>query len=646
MKTPHSKWVRLVSPRRVAGAIALSVAAISQLSAAPAAGPFAPDRASLEKRNPAPDWFRDAKFGIYFHWGVYSVPAFGSEWYPCTMHQKGSGENKHHLATYGDPVKFGYHDFIPMFKAEKFDANHWADLFVRAGARFAGPVAEHHDNFSMWDSKVNPWNAAAMGPKRDLTGELEKAIRARGMKFITTFHHERAGIWEKTPGHYDGHYAGVKTNYPGLLKDPALRGFYGDVPRETYLKLWQDKLTEVIDRYQPDLIWHDAWMETIPEPVMNGYLAHYFNRAAEWKREVVVTVKGLDLPRSIAVEDFEKGRADQLTDFPWLTDDTISDGSWCYTHNLRIKPADEVIDTLVDIVSKNGQLLLNISPMADGTIPDNQAAVLGEIGDFLRASGEAIYGTRPWLSYGEGPTRMAKGGHFVGSVRYGSRDIRYTRAKDGGAVYAIVLGWPDAPVRLGHIKASGAGKVTLLGSDTPVKWSVNPAGQLVLTPPALAERDRPGRHAFAFRLTGFDLALHPDAAFDGDRALVLEAAQATLDGGEIQLEEKTPGRKNIGFWNTPVESAHWLARLPKAGRYRFRIEYASTGPVSISLRTAAGTTVTATLPATGGWDSPATAELGALDFLGKGVQHLTLTSADPASWNPVNVWSLRAAPAQ
>jgi alpha-L-fucosidase len=637
MNPPSTPAIR---PR--AGALCLAL--VSCLSAATAA-PFTPDRASLEQRNPAPDWFRDAKFGIYFHWGVYSVPAFGTEWYPCTMHQKGSAENQHHHATYGDPVKFGYHDFIPQFTAEKFDAAQWAELFAQAGARFAGPVAEHHDNFSMWDSKVNPWNAAAMGPKRDLTGELEKAIRARGMKFVTTFHHERAGIWEKSPGRFDGHYAGVKTNYPGLLEKPELRGFYGDVPRDQYLKSWLGKLVEVIDRYQPDLIWHDAWMEDIPAPVVNRYLAHYFNRATEWGREVVVTVKGLDLPRSLAVEDFEKGRADRLTEFPWLTDDTISDGSWCYTRNLRIKPADEVIDTLVDIVSKNGQLLLNISPMANGTIPDNQVAVLREIGDFLRLHGEAIYGTRPWLSYGEGPTRMAKGGHFVGSVRYGSRDIRYTRSKDGATVYAIALGWPDGPLTLGHVKAAGKGRVDLLGSDRPVKWQINPAGQLVLTPPALADGERPGRHAFAFRLSGFELGLHPDAAFDGDQAVVLEAARATLDGGGVRLEEKPGQPKNIGFWDSPRDSVHWLARLPAAGRYQFRIEYAALAPVRISLRTADGATTTAALPATGNWDHPAWADLGSLDIPAAGVRHLMLVPADPASWKAVNVWSVRAAPA-
>ncbi len=254
--------------RRFSTCLAAVSLALPLCSAAvPAEGPFSADRASLERRDPAPEWFRDAKFGIYFHWGVYSVPAFGNEWYPRSMHLLGSAENRHHRETYGDPLESGYHDLIPGFTAKHFDAAEWAELFARAGARFAGPVAEHHDNFSLWDSRVNPWNSVAMGPKRDITGELEKAVRARGMRFLTTFHHDRPGIWTRENGRVDGHYEGVKTNYPGLLEKPELKEFYGDLSRGDFLKLWLDKLVEVIDRYRPDLIWHDSWMDEIPEPL-------------------------------------------------------------------------------------------------------------------------------------------------------------------------------------------------------------------------------------------------------------------------------------------------------------------------------------------------------------------------------------------
>lgn len=602
-----------------------------------AADPFTPDNASLMKREPAPEWFRDAKYGIYFHWGVYSVPAFGDEWYPCHMFVTNRAEYRHHVETYGDPRKFGYTDFIPMFKAEKFDANAWADLFARSGAKFAGPVAEHHDNFSMWDSKVTPWNAAAMGPMRDIVGELEKAIRARDMKFVTTFHHEKCGIWEQAPGRVAGHYAAVKKYFPEILQDPKLANFYGDVPREQYLKLWLDKLVEVIDRYHPDLIWHDSWMNEIPEPVRNQYLAHYFNAAKSWGRDVVVTVKGLDVPREIAVEDFEKGRADNLTEYPWLTDDTISKGSWCYTKDLRIKDADEVIDTFIDIVSKNGQLLLNISPMADGTIPQEQQDVLLAMGAWLKVNGEAIYATRPWLTFGEGPTRMKKGGHFVGEIRYGERDIRYTRSKDGRTLYAILLGPPQGDVKLSAVLAKpGPGaKVTLFGSTEPVKFAVSEAGTLVLTPPAIAA-EGPAKVAVAFKLEGFETSLNPVATA---APVVLDASRAVTEGA-IKLEERS-GRSNLGFWDDPADHAHWLLQVPSAGTYRFTLSYACTNAGVVRL-TGEGVDATAVLKPTGGWDRFSEVVLGEAKFDKAGVYRVSLGAADPAKWTAINVTQIAA----
>ncbi len=442
-------------------------------------GPYTPDWQSLQAHTQAPEWFRDAKFGIYFHWGVYSVPAFGNEWYPRNMHIKKSAECRHHTETYGDPSVFGYHDFVPMFKAENFDADAWADLFVKAGAQFMGPVAEHHDGFSMWDSALTPWNAADKGPKRDIAGELAKAARARGLRFVTSFHHARNNqhlinkngelVWE-------GHYPRVD-GWPTLSADPELCMLYGNLPRLEFCDLWLGKLQEVIDQYQPDLIWFDSWLDEIPETYQMKFLAYYLNRAKEWNKDVVITCKQRDLPLEVVLEDFEKGRADTMLDEPWLTDDTLSYGSWCYTENLKIKPADEVLDVLIDIVSKNGQLLLNISPMADGTIPQDQQDVLLAIGKWLDAYGEAIYGTRPFVVYGEGPTQMKKGGHFVGIVRYKHEDIRYTR--NGDTVYAILLGQPDAAERIELTAFGKDGKdraaipvtnVSLLGSSAPITW--------------------------------------------------------------------------------------------------------------------------------------------------------------------------------
>lgn len=460
-----------------------------------AEGPFQADFDDLARATEAPEWFRDAKFGIYFHWGVYSVPAHGSEWYPRNMH-KGS-TYKHHKKTYGEPDAYPYTKFVPQFRAEKFDADAWAELFQKAGARYAGPVAEHHDGYAMWDSAVTPWNAADTGPKRDIAGELAEAIRRHGMKFVATFHHARN----------PGHYSGVRKHFPSLLDDPIDAFLYGYMPRKRFEQLWLAKLVEVIDQYQPDLIWFDSWLHEIPEKRRAQFAAYYYNRAADWGKQVVITRKQNDLPTTFSLEDFEKGRANKLTEHWWLTDDTISTGSWCYTDNLGIKPTRRVLHDFIDIVSKRGCLLLNISPKADGTIPKNQRDVLLAMGRWLAVNGQAVYNTRPWNVFGEGPAKMKRGGGFVGKVAYGPNDIRFTQSKDGRILYAIALGWPADALVLDRVQIDGAagGTVTLLGHDQPLEYHVRD-GRLAIDMPNLSEQHRPCRHAYALKLSGFQLS--------------------------------------------------------------------------------------------------------------------------------------------
>jgi alpha-L-fucosidase len=448
-----------------------------------AGGRYKADWESLKEHNEAADWFRDAKFGTYFHWGVYTVPAFGDEWYPRNMHRKKDAdgtEYRHHVETYGDPSEFGYHDFVPMFKAEKFDADEWAELFEQAGARFAGPVAEHHDGFSMWDSDATPWNAADMGPKRDTTGELAAAIRRRGMRFITTFHHARNRTW----------YPRVE-GWPTTSDDAKLQMLYGNMPAEKFNRLWLAKVIEVVDKYRPDIIWFDSHMDLIPDEYRTEFLAHYFNKADEWGAEVVVTYKAQErnLPPEIGVQDFERGRQNRITDYVWLTDDTISFGSWCYTHDLKIKSTRYVLHMLIDIVSKNGVLLLNISPKADGTIPTNQREVLLGIGEWLDKYGEAIYGTRPFIVFGQGPTRLKTGGEFAREIlQYKPEDIRFTTK--GDTVYAIQLGWPgpkhqtllESFSRKHRLESLEIRNVTMLGSNERITWSLREDGLAVTSP--------------------------------------------------------------------------------------------------------------------------------------------------------------------
>ncbi|HYX09565.1 MAG TPA: alpha-L-fucosidase, partial [Bacteroidales bacterium] len=389
-------------------------------------GPYDAAYQSLDKHVAIPKWFKNAKFGIYAHWGVYSVPAYDNEWYPRNMYNKTGKVYKHHVETYGSPLKFGYPDFVSMFAAEQFDADQWAKLFKEAGAKFAGPVAEHHDGFSMWNSSWTPWNAYDKGPHKDIVGELEKAIHNQGLKFMTSFHHARNNLWEND-GKWEGHYSYVKQYFPSLLEDPKRAIMYGYIPRQTFLEMWRGKLEEVIKNYHPDMMWFDFELKEIPDSVKTKYLAYYFNKADKWGKQVMVTSKNHQLPDDVGVQNFERGRASELKKNVWLTDDAIGDNSWSYVKNLKLKSTVEILHELIDIVSKNGVLLLNISPKASGIIPQDQQRILRRMGNWLEQNGEAIYGTRPWKVFGEGPTRLKKGGAFIKKINYTPKDIRYTQ---------------------------------------------------------------------------------------------------------------------------------------------------------------------------------------------------------------------------
>ncbi|WP_299580457.1 alpha-L-fucosidase [uncultured Sunxiuqinia sp.] len=452
---------------------------------------YSEDWTSLAKHNEEPAWFQDAKFGIYFHWGVYSVPAFGDEWYPRHMHFKNRKEYQHHLETYGPLSDFGYHDFVPLFKAEQFNAHEWAALFKQAGARFAGPVAEHHDGFSMWDSDLTPWNVGDKGPQKDIMKELKTALTAQELKFITTFHHarnlQRYADVPHEENYGNSHYPRFEGTAPAE-DDHELNYLYGNIPEEQWLEeIWFGKLKEVIDNYQPDIIWFDSWLDQIPEQYRQKFCAYYLNEAQKLDKEVVIVRKQDDLPLEVSVDDLEKSRKNKLGEKVWMTDETISKGSWCYTENLQIKPAVDMIHVLIDIVSKNGVLLLNISPKSDGTIPADQQEVLRTMGAWLDKYGEAIYETRPWHTYGEGPTIEPKGDfknhrEFL-KIKYSADDLRYTTK--GNTVYAMVLGVPDSeqPLLMKAFASQGADvnikKVTVLGSKETVQWQLKEDGLFI-----------------------------------------------------------------------------------------------------------------------------------------------------------------------
>jgi alpha-L-fucosidase len=459
-----------------------------------AAGPFAPTWDSLAKFT-TPEWYQDAKFGIFIHWGLYSVPAFGNEWYPRNMYGRDTKEFAHHVATFGPQTRFGYKDFIPRFTADKFDPARWAALFKAAGARYVVPVAEHHDGFAMYDSDLSRRTAAKMGPKRDVIGELARSVRTEGLVFGLSSH--RVEHWW---------FFDQGKTFDSDVRDPAYADFYGPAvdrktseaketpPDRAFLEDWLARCTELVDKYRPQLVWFDWWIaQPAVHPYLQKFAAYYYNRGAEWRQGVAINYKkhgGESFPDTAGVLDIERGQLAGTRQLFWQTDTSVSKNSWGYVDNQDYKTADSLIDDLVDIVSKNGALLLNIGPRPDGTIPEPEERLLREIGAWLAVNGEAIYGTRPWTSFGEGPTAVVEG-PFADTKRaaFTDRDIRFTRK--GQTLYAIALAWPaSGAIDITSLGSGAAGApaaiagVDLLGGHGKTEWSRDAKGLHVRLGPA------------------------------------------------------------------------------------------------------------------------------------------------------------------
>jgi alpha-L-fucosidase len=483
-------------------------ALLKQVDAADHHGPFRPDWESLQKYE-APEWYKDAKFGIFIHWGVYSVPAFGNEWYPRSMYSTGSDEYKHHIATYGTQDKFGYKDFIPMFKAADFDAAAWAQLFQKSGAKYVVPVAEHHDGFAMYDSGVSDWTAAKLGPHRDIIGELAGAVRAQGLHFGVSSHRVEHNF-----------FLGVGRTIPSDVNDPQYAALYGPAhpwlaaPRGTPVsndftyvsKAWADdwlaRGAELVEKYHPDIVYFDWWIgQPSIRPSLTRFAAFYYNRSLEYGDHVgVINYKDYAMQEHAAVLDLERGQLGEIRPLAWQTDTSISNKSWGYIKDDTFKAPEFAVHQLIDIVSKNGNLLLNIGPKSDGTIPDEVQKVLLDVGSWLNVNGEAIYGTRAWRIYGEGPTKVASGSfHDTDTAHYTPEDFRFTTK--GEALYVIGLGWPANAQAVIHALAQATGSehvqsVALLGSDAKLQFEQSGDGLHVRLP-----AQAPTKYAYALRVT-------------------------------------------------------------------------------------------------------------------------------------------------
>jgi len=459
---------------------------------------YEPTWESLSRHGAAPRWYEDAVFGVYFHWGVYSVPAYGGEKYPRDMYRVNSGVYKHHCDTYGNPTEFGYHDFIPMFKAEKWDPDRWAKVFKDAGADFAGPIAEHHDGFAMWDTQYDEYNSMRMGPRRDIVGEMVRAVREQGMKVVVTFHHMR---WD----YYD---AGRTLCPEGVgVNDPKLSGLYGRAYKagtpqagswlvkgriqrperhagnpvfEGFREEGYNKVMEVIDKYQPDQLQSDGFTcVRLGQDRVRKILAHHFNTAERSGREVVVS-RGYDshhpytpsemwgkevmisrvIPISCSVQNIER-RFPQITlrsPCPnlWQATTPVPGFSYSYASSQENKSPDQIedsvnalVDGMVSVTATNGVTLLSIAPKPDGTLPDSLREVLNKLGGWMRVNKEALHGAECRTPCEAGSLRFTRKGRYL---------------------YAIDLEAPRAPRTIPGVTPAAGSTIRMLGSDKKLAW--------------------------------------------------------------------------------------------------------------------------------------------------------------------------------
>jgi alpha-L-fucosidase len=501
-------------------------------------GPFKPTEESLTNYK-VPDWYRDAKLGIWAHWGPQCQPEMG-DWYAQRMYQFNGPIYKFHVQKYGHPSKFGFKDVINEWKADKWDPEQLISLYKRAGAKFFASMANHHDNFDMFDSTYQQWNSVKIGPKKDLVGGWEKAARAAGLKFAISCHGDRAWSWYQlaqgsdTSGDLKGvPYDGLMTKADGVGKwweglDPQdlyaqyhALGRYGwtqdgNPPlAKAYCEKFFNRIIDVIDKHKPDLIYFDdTVMPIYPSSDVGPRIAAYLyntNLARNGTLEAVMTGKGLNGRnvgwRDALLLDVERGVTNGGETKPWQTDTCI--GSWHYQRSLfeqhKYKTSLQVVQMLVDIVSKNGNLMLNIPIRGDGTIDDDEVKVLEGLANWMQANGDGIYSTRPFKVYGEGPSTAAQpAGRFGGARdvrKYTAEDFRFT-AK-GETLYAFMMEWPKDGKATIKSLARGSenfpkeiGKVELLGADGALTFTRDANGLGVNLP-----EKKPGDYAYALKVT-------------------------------------------------------------------------------------------------------------------------------------------------
>jgi len=490
-------------PFKKIGLMILSSVFIFSVSAQPktsSIGPFKPTDESF-KQYQYPEWFRDAKFGIWAHWGPQAVPRQG-DWYARKMYEEGSDDYKYHVAHYGHPSKFGYKNIIPLWKAERWNPKQLMKLYKKVGAKYFVSMATHHDNFFLWNSKIHKWNAAKMGPKKDVVGLWQKAAKKEGLRFGVSEHLGASYTWFQASRGVDK--SGPMTGVPYDGTNPEFEDLYH--PKTSPLdkgwltidpenqKNWFACITELIDMYQPDLLYSDS--ELPFEEIGRTMLANYYNQDIAkngGKLEAVYTCK-VRPSQGRWVQDVERGALDSISPYPWQTDTSI--GDWYYRTGQKYMTGTQVIQMLIDIVSKNGNLLINVVQTPEGDLEPDVLAILDEIAKWTPANGEGIYGTRPWKIYGEGPSTLKKQekGRFGGvkDVRpYEPTDIRFTTK--GETIYAFCMGKPTDALKITSLGKNSklcektVTSVNMLGSKEKLVWKQEGDALIINKPSTLPE---------------------------------------------------------------------------------------------------------------------------------------------------------------
>ena len=480
---------------------ACSALALSKYLKAQANG-FLGTRESLRSYE-VPNWFRDAKFGIWAHWGPQSAIEDG-DWYARNMYMQGSDQYRYHVETYGHPSKVGYKDLVDNWKAAKWDPEHLMGLYKKAGAKYFVSMGVHHDNFDLWDSKYTRWNAVNMGPKKDVVGIWQSAARKHGLRFGVSEHLWISYKWwavshgaDKTGPLAGVPYDGADPQYADLYHDAGCAKFIDkldwndDGIPDSWRRHYLDRMTDLIDKYQPDLLYTDGHLPF--EDYGLKMVSHLYNVSAQLHgglTEAVYTSKeATDCAVGTCLLDHERGVSDGIAANPWQTDTCI--GQWHYKRGEKYKTAKKVIDLLTDIVSKNGNLLLNFPLPNSGELDFEEMSVLAGITAWMAVNSEGIYSSRPWKIYGEGPSTKVKieAGNFNEDKQKDltAEDVRFTIK--GNTLYAFVMGWPDKSAvidALGLNSPQNPGKirnVELLGSKSELKWKQDESSLRVEMPP-------------------------------------------------------------------------------------------------------------------------------------------------------------------